>query len=62
MEPAWVRKQNGISLAVMGKAFNVSHRTVWQWEKGIYFPREPLGSAYCRVIAGLARHLEVPEE
>lgn len=57
--PAALRARCGITLRVIAAALGVCPMTVWRWENGELAPNGAPGTAYCRVIAGLARHLEV---
>jgi DNA-binding transcriptional regulator YiaG len=52
---AGVRRACGITQETVAAALGVSRRTVSAWEHRQWGPTE----AYCRVIAGLQRHLEV---
>jgi DNA-binding XRE family transcriptional regulator len=52
-----IREACGISQRTMAAALGVSQATVCFWETGRSAPRSPAGAAYCRVIAGLLRHL-----
>jgi DNA-binding XRE family transcriptional regulator len=60
--PRDVRRDCGVSVATIAKALGVARSTVHKWESGALRPCGPAGVAYCRVIAGLLRHLAVPEE
>jgi len=63
--PPWARDARvrcGIPLRAMAVALGVCFSTIARWENGQNTPTGPRGAAYLRVIAGLARHLEVPEE
>lgn len=62
MRPAYVRVNAGIPLRVMGEALGVCFSTVNHWELGRQRPKGRLLTSYVRVIEGLARHLEIPEE
>jgi DNA-binding transcriptional regulator YiaG len=53
-----VRVRCGFTLATIGAALGVYPMTVQRWETGSRVPTGAQGEAYCRVIAGLARHLE----
>jgi DNA-binding XRE family transcriptional regulator len=61
VNPAAARVACGLSLAVVAEALEVVPMTVWRWEIGRQSPKGKAGISYCRVIAGLARHLEVRE-
>lgn len=54
-----VRRACGISQRTVAAALGVSQAAVCTWERGAKVPAGPAGIAYCRVIAGLIRHLEV---
>ncbi len=55
---AGVRQACGITQETMAAGLNVKRAAVSLWENRRRRPPE----AYCRVITGLARHLEIPEE
>ena len=55
---AGVRRACGISQVTVARALGVSQAAVCHWETGRRAPLGPAGVAYCRVIAGLLRHLE----
>jgi DNA-binding XRE family transcriptional regulator len=57
-----IRRACGISQGTAAAALGVSQFTVSAWETGLRAPVSEAGAAYCRVVAGLARHLEVPED
>lgn len=57
-----LRRQAGISAQTVATALGVSQVTVCYWETGRRVPVSDAGAAYCRFIAGLARHEEVPAE
>lgn len=61
LEAASARVRCGIGIRELARALGVSHAAVRRWESG-WIPWTPAGQAYLRVIAGLRRHLEVPEE
>jgi DNA-binding transcriptional regulator YiaG len=58
VRPAAVRRACGIRQATIAAALGVGGGTVSQWETGARRPGAGAGEAYCRVIAGLLRHLE----
>lgn len=62
LRPAEARRACGIRQATIAEALGVDKSTVGCWERGRHGPSGTAGDAYCRVIAGLMRHLEVPEE
>lgn len=53
------RVECGISRAAVARALDVSYSAVVGWERGRSAPRGERGIAYCRVVAGMLRHLEV---
>lgn len=57
--PGEVRRRAGITLATLGRALGVNFSTISHWETGRSVPSGPKAAAWCRVIAGLRRHLEV---
>jgi transcriptional regulator with XRE-family HTH domain len=57
-----IRRACGVSQGTAAAALGVSQKLVSAWETGLRAPVGEAGAAYCRVIAGLARHLEVPED
>ena len=59
MRPAEVRRACGISQAAIAAALGVTTAAVSTWETGHNGPSGDAGAAYCRIVAGLARHLEV---
>jgi DNA-binding transcriptional regulator YiaG len=59
IDPQAVRRQAGISVAVMAAALGVPEWKVGQWERRRRPPRGLVAYSYTRVIAGLARHLEI---
>jgi len=62
ISPRDVRLDCGIRAATVAEALGVARSTVHKWETGALRPYGPAGVAYCRIIAGLMRHLAVPEE
>ncbi len=61
-EPAALRVACGLTLNTMATAIGVSKMAIWRWETGRLKPRGAAGERYRRVIAGLARHMEVTED
>ena len=61
VDAAAVRVRAGITLGTIAVALGVSRSHVWKWENRAHFPNGTRGAAYCRIIAGLARHLEIRE-
>jgi DNA-binding transcriptional regulator YiaG len=62
VDPRLARSRCGISQATVARALGVTKAAVNHWESGHRkTPSGKAGEAYCRVIAGLARHLEIPE-
>jgi hypothetical protein len=59
VDPQSVRRQAGISVAVIAAALAVPEWQVRQWERRRRPPRGLIAYGYARVIAGLARHLEI---
>lgn len=57
-----VRCECGITQRTMASALGVSTAAVSLWENGLRVPFGPKAIAYCRVIAGLARHLEAGDD
>jgi DNA-binding transcriptional regulator YiaG len=57
-----IRERCGITAADMARALRVTGWTISNWEDGTYAPAGEKGRAYVRVMRGLARHLEIPEE
>lgn len=62
IQPGTVRVRCGFTIRTIARAVGVGYGTVWKWEAGRTCPASPEGEAYCRVIAALARHLEIDEE
>lgn len=60
--PADARRACGIRQVTIAAALGVSHVAVHSWETGRKGPSGEAAAAYCRVVAGLLRHLEVPED
>lgn len=56
-----LRRLAGISQQTIASALGVSAVAVGFWESGRRVPASAAGAAYCRVIAGLARHAEIPD-
>jgi hypothetical protein len=56
------RVRNGVTLATVAAALGCRKDQVWRWENRRSAPRGTRGAAYCRVVAGLLRHLEVPRD
>ena len=61
MHAADVRARCGIPQQAIATALGVTDVSVSKWERGLVVPTGRAGDAYCRVVAGLARHLEVPD-
>jgi len=61
VDAAAVRVRCGIGLRALAAGIGVPYSTVWNWDTRTRVPTGAGGARYCRVIAGLARHLEVPE-
>lgn len=59
VNPAGLRVQCGFTLRMIAAAAGTTFGTVWKWEQGIAVPTGRPGAAYCRIVAGLARHAEV---
>lgn len=59
VNPGGLRTQCGFTLRTVADAAGTTFGTVWKWEQGITTPTGAAGAAYCRIVAGLARHLEV---
>lgn len=59
---AEVRRACGISQRTLATALGVSQVSVHAWETGKNAPVSRAGAAYCRVIAGLIRHLDAYPE
>lgn len=62
VRPGDARRACGIRQATIAAALGVSHVAVHYWETGRKGPSGEARAAYCRVVAGLLRHLEVPED
>ena len=62
VDAAGVRRACGITQQAIATALGIPHTYVHHWETGRSGPSGEAGAAYCRVIAGLLRHLEVPED
>lgn len=62
LSPAQARRACGLTQGTIAEALGVTGSTVSGWERGRFGPGSDAGAAYLRVIAGLLRHLEVPEE
>jgi hypothetical protein len=61
--PRYARQACGISAATIARAIGADNSMVGRWERrSREVPRGTVGEAYCRVVAGLLRHLEVPGE
>lgn len=60
--PREVRRACGIPGPAIAEALRVNVSTVYVWERLEHAPQGAQGDAYCRIIAGLRRHLEVPED
>lgn len=58
-EPAALRVACGLTLGTLSAALGVPKQSIWRWETGQRTPRGAAGARYCRVIEGLARHMEV---
>lgn len=59
VDAAAIRRACGVSQATVANALGISQPVISSWEHGAKRPSGAKGDAYCRVIAGLARHLEV---
>lgn len=59
MSPGTLRRAAGITQQTIADALGVSRMAVSTWETGARRPSGEAGAAYCRFIAGLARHAEV---
>lgn len=62
MAPAALRVAAGLTLEAFGAGIGVPSSQIWKWETGQHVPKGAAGDRYCRVIAGLARHMEVTED
>jgi DNA-binding transcriptional regulator YiaG len=54
-----LRRGCGITLRTMGAGLGICWPRIQAWETGRYLPRGPEAVRYARVVAGMARHLEV---
>jgi DNA-binding transcriptional regulator YiaG len=61
-DPAYLRERAGIRATRIGVALGVSCGTVRGWELRRHVPSGRYAFRYARIVAGLARHLEIPEE
>ena len=62
VDPGAIRTRAEISLSTIAAAIGTGKTTVWQWEMRRRAPRGVTGVRYCRVVAGMARHLEVTDD
>lgn len=63
VDPGLVRARCGVSFRAIARACGVAGpAVVYRWETGSTVPQGAAGAAYCRIIRGLANHLEVLEE
>jgi DNA-binding XRE family transcriptional regulator len=61
VDAAGARRRAGISQQTVARALGVSQAAVCMWETGRRVPYGARGTAYCRVVAGLLRHLAAAE-
>ena len=61
-DAAEIRRACGFSQRTMRTALGIPRATFSRWERGQNAPSDTEGSAYYRVMAALARHLEIPED
>jgi DNA-binding transcriptional regulator YiaG len=61
-DAAEIRRACGFSQRTMRTALGIPRATFSRWERGQNAPSGAEGDAYCRVMAALARHLQIPED
>ena len=61
-DPGAIRVRTGTPLYAIAAALGVSRQAVWTWETRRVRPKGGMAQRYCRIIQGLARHLEITEE
>ena len=57
-----LRRACGFRASTVAAALGIGPRKVTGWESGRLTPHGGLGERYARVVAGMARHLEVPRD